>query len=354
MLFSIVAVMSVILFLISISIFYFYRAYTLDFIMLLLIQGSLGAIQYVVFIYFKWLGESKKASILSAIGYGIGVCTGVIFMYVFENTLMCFLAGIVAGNIIGVLINMIVARSYIDFSFNKSLIPEAKSLLKLSIPFFYNSLLVQSYKAIDRFMILFFLNQEILGVYSLIIRVCQIPLMGGEVVLGAFQAITFLNHKTKEAKKLYNKILGVNFILVNIIIVLFTITLYFLSPIIEGLAVIEDYIYLVPLILTNVAFISLKTYGGFSYFIHSKTKYIAYITFVSLVLYVSLAYLLSGFGILGFSFSAALISIISTCFFYFLSSKIESFGEKIPRIFLLSTSSMLISIALTIILYYYK
>ena len=95
---------------------------------------------------------------------------------------------------------------------------------------------------------------------------------------------------------------------------------------IPSLINIDEYVYLVPLVFVNISFISVRMYGGFSYFIHNKTIYITYITLGSLLAYLLLSVLLVKVGIIGVAISAAFVSVISCSFYYYLAHKIESFN----------------------------
>lgn len=346
----IVVLMTVLLGVLGVPIVLMISTYQVDFLFLLALQGFLMAIQYIAFNYFKWLGESKKASVLMSIGYGLGVVIGVGFIVFIKATLLCFLLGVVIGNIIGVIITCTLSFSYIKMKFDKNTANEVKLLLKLSLPFFFNSLLNQSYKATDRFIILYFLNAQILGIYSMIIRLCQIPVMAIEVALNAFQAITFLNYKNQKGIELYNKILNINFISINILLVLITGVFYFGIPLIPSLVDIHEYIYLIPLIFFNISFLSIRMYGGFSYFIHNKTIYITYITLGALVTYILLSILLINIGIIGVAISGAIVSVISCYFYFYIAYKIQSFNENMNRILGLSVLSMVVVIIITMFL----
>ena len=128
-------------------------------------------------------------------------------------------------------------------------------------------------------------------------------------------------------------------------------TLYFVSPYVPGLDALKSYVYLTPLIVLNISFISIKMYGGFSYYIENKTIYITYITLIALVTYIILAILLSRFGIMGITFSAAFVSIGSTYSFYYFSNKIKSFNENMNFILVLCIVSFFITSMLTVFMY---
>jgi O-antigen/teichoic acid export membrane protein len=336
--------------LIGISILFFFQNYDLSFIILLLVQSFLCAIQYVSYSYFKWLGESKKASLLMSIGYGLGVILGLVLLNIFEATLVTFIIGLVIGNLIGVIVTSIVSYKYINFSFDRNSFIELKILLKLSLPFFYNSLINQTYKAVDRFIVLSLFNVNLLGVYSLIVRICQIPIMALELILSTFQARIFVNYKTREGKKLYNNILKVSFVLTIVLLTLFSISVQLFQPYIGVLDTIGKYTYLVPFVYLNISFISIRILGGFSYFIHKKTIYLTYLSLASIVVYFLLVTLLQSFGILGIVISAALASILHTLAYYYLGNKIESFNENLKSIYVFSICNLLIAIILTIVI----
>lgn len=346
----VVFAMTLLMVAIAVPVYFIFKEYPITFLVLLVIQGFLMAIQYIAYNYFKWMGQSKRASILMSIGYSMGIIIGVICIKVLASTLTMFLLGIVMGNVIGVIITLIISYPYISFTFKSEEIKEVKSLLQLSIPFFFNSLLNQSYKAADRFIILYFLNSHILGVYSLVIRICQIPVMGIEVALNAFQAITFVNYKTKEGIDLYNKILKLNFKTLNVLILLFSLGLTVIIPYVPGLIAIKDYVYLIPFVFLNISYISIKMYGGFSYYIHNKTIYVTYITLISLLVYVISAAIFSKYGIMGIVVSAALTSVLSTYAFYYLSNRIQSFNEKMVKIFIYCSLGFSLAMVLTLLL----
>lgn len=323
--------------------------YDNTYILLIFIQGILISIQYIGYNYLKWLGESLKSSLIMFFGNILGVGIGVSLLFI-ENTLNYFLSGVILGNIIGVFISIALTYSYVDLKF-KSDKKEIISLLKLSFPFFINSILNQSYKSIDRFIILYFLNSSVLGVYSLIIRICQIFTMGIEVVLGSFQAVTFLNYKTEDGIKLYNKISFLSFIGANILILVFPLAFVYLAPYFESLKIIENYLYLVPLITCSALYVSLRTYGGFAYFINNKTIYISLIIFCSLIAYILLSILLIGYGIKGVAISSCIISVIGTFYYFLTANKIQSFNENIKKMALLCTLSICISFTLFYLIY---
>ncbi|WP_452603016.1 oligosaccharide flippase family protein [Pontimicrobium sp. MEBiC06410] len=341
----ILAITSIVLCLLTLII-YFVTNLGLFLLIILLIQGILMSFQYLSYNYFKWLGESKKASLLMSLGHGLGVSTGVVLL-LYNNTFESFLIGIILGNCIGFIVSLYLTKSFIKISLNKETALESIRLLKLSIPFFFNSLLNQSYKSIDRFIILYFLTPKVLGIYSLLIRTGQLFILGGNVILSAFQAITFLNYKSKEGVKLYNQVLRFNYTIIGFVIVLISLLLFFSVSLVPKLDGINNYAFLFPLVLCNLGFIALRSYGGFSYYAHTKTVYITYITLVSLIVYVLLSVLLINFGIVGIVISGALVSCIGTYTFYYVGYKIESFNEDMKLIMLLSIFNLIVVFGLT-------
>lgn len=347
----IVLALGIVAIIIAIPLFFLLKWHDFIFIIILLVQSFLLAIQYISYSYFKWLGESKKASLLMSVGYGFGVVIGLLLINSFDSTLITFLMGLTIGNLIGVFISVIISYPYIDLSVKKKNIAQLKILFKLSLPFFYNGLLNQTFKASDRFIMLFLFNDaSLLGVYSIVVRVCQVPIMGVELILNTFQAILFVNYRKKEGIELYNKILNASFVSIGVLLVLVSITVQFISPYIDGLHEIAAYTFLVPFIYLNASFISIRMLGGFSYFIHGKTIYLTYITLASILVYFVLALVFCPFGIIGIALSAAITSILSTYFYYYCGNRMQSFNENLNLIFRFSIFNLVIAFVLTFLL----
>ncbi len=268
---------------------------------------------------FRWENKPKEQVILQSL-QGILL---LIFVYLFLiygnptilNLIYAYLISLFITVIVGLI--FIHIHKIITLTFSKE---KLETMILFSIPLVPAGLSVFAQNYIDRIMISQILDLKDLGIYSLAFKIAS--LLG--LITGTFQLsivpLIYKNHKNEAAPREFGDLARLYLFFILSITVAIS---GFISEIFHLFIGVEfhEAIGLVPLLLIAIGLQSFYIFApGLS--IANKTKYIAYISILGMIINVSLNYLfIKQWGIYGVA-SATIISAIVMCVINIIAGQI--------------------------------
>lgn len=284
-----------------------------------------SGITYQTFNFLRWRERAKDAAIISLLGYVLGILIGITLLYYFQS-LLSYLLGLVLGQFISAIYSLFIAKSLIfNFIILENSFDKIKELLFLSIPFAVNYIGNTAIQFTDRFVILLMFGKFELGIFALVMKLSMIPQVLFNTLISGFLPVMYNNYKTNSGITLIRRFFHIYLLSIPI---LFIITYIFSDKILLFFGG-EKYTEgggLLAISLVSILLVNSPQLNSMSYTIARKTKYITYVTFISVFVNLFLSLVLcQKYGLLGVIYGTMLGGVFRTCLHSYFSEKIYSF-----------------------------
>lgn len=304
-----------ILFLIKALFFQDLPAWTLVAAVMLGVTGS------IMNLYLSMLQMERKA-----VRYGLlqglqAVLAGIIplgfVLLWWQNWEGKVLGSLLAGLLTG-LISFFYLRKYVVFKISKR---KLKEILEYCLPLIFHTLGLWGINSIDRFFLVSMVTLEEAGKYTVAYSFGMIIGIIHDALLKAWSPVFYqkIKNASDRTKKIMVKYTYIYWVLSFVCFVIFAIIIDVMFPLLVGKNFVDAVKY-IPWILLAYTFNGLtKTVMGYIYHI-GRTKIIAMITFLSLIVNAIANYfLISCFGSLGAAYATVLAFAAQFCLMFFFA-----------------------------------
>jgi O-antigen/teichoic acid export membrane protein len=319
---------------------------------LLFIYTFFSLITYNVFNFVKWIGKAKQAALIQVLSALFGVLIGLILVLFVKTSIVFYFVGLIIGSVIGSLLSLFIVRDYI---INFSLIPDWKKLVKelfgLSLPYMPSYIGHYLFQFTDRMIVLYLLDMKTVGIYALIARVATIPSLLVHITSTGFLPVMMKNYNSYDGAQLIRVIFKYYFILIALAFILFIFLSNWIIIIFGGNEEYINHSYLLAVLAASVLFMQSVRLTGIGFNIARKTIQVLYITYLALIINLSLSYILGQFwGLDGVVLATLIASFFRSYIHNYFSEKVYSFDYQLRYIIV----SFIFVMSLALILTYYN
>ena len=167
-------------------------------------------INYAVFNFIRWIGNSKAASLISFVSSVSGILLGVGLLYFHERVIENLFLGMVIGGFLGSILSFLIVKNYLVFKPVENGNRKLKELFKLSIPFVPVYLSNYFSAFADRFFILTFIGDlYFIGLYALLYRISQIGSIIVTLISKGFLPVMYQNYDSENGEKFNKKVFDI-------------------------------------------------------------------------------------------------------------------------------------------------
>jgi len=304
-----------------------------------------GVINYHTFNFLRWEERAKEASFINLFSYIAGMLIGLFFLYFIDNRVESYLHGLIIGIFLGTLLSLYISREYIfGFSIIENPLGLLKELLKVSLPFIPNYLGNNLIQIADRVVILMLFGKYELGVYAIVVKLARVPQIIIGTVSSGFLPVMIRNYKSKKGASLIRSFFHSYLLMILILFILSSIYAKPIMMLFAGEKYVE-FAYLFPLALVAILFVQSSRASGFGFIIQKKTKYIMYITFISVIINYILSLLFGYYmGLEGVIFGTLLTGIFKTYIYINYSERLYRFNYNIKLLYAVSLLTVILTL----------
>lgn len=294
-------------------------------------------IEYILRNQLRWDLRVTKYAYISIIYTMVHAISVYIALVHFSLGIFGYFTGQIIATLVALIISFLYNKNYIKFVFS---IRELKALFSFSYPLVFSSLTIILSTYVDRIVIKQLLTLEDLGLYGMGYRFANMGSFLLVGVQGALMPIIYKEYKkdtTKKKLKEFFNLFYAAILSLLLLLIMFSKELLILLTSPEYYSV--DII--IPILSAAVLFNGMYIFGvGIG--IMKKTKIFLYVGVFSLVLNISLNFLLIPFwGISGASYATLITAILCFLFYMYFSQKYYPIRYNIIRIIV---SSLLVAL----------
>lgn len=292
----------------------------------------------LVFSYFRWVGNSRAASLILVSANAIGLVVGTLGFYLMR-TIDSFIGGLAVGNGIGVIATFVfVARSTPSGAMAKVIShwrSMARKLFAVSWPFGMASFALIGRRSIDRAVLLAFASPSLLGSYALVLRFAETLAFFLSVPAQGYSPLILQNRVNESGRRL--AVLLYHGYCIAALLVFVIVSLLWnngLQGLLPASAQSASSVFLI--LLAASLFFGESAVAGFGFIIIQRTKWVAMFSllFIGINVAIAIPVYAAGWPLEGVAVGFLIAALVHSSLFIYVSEKFVRFGYKLMPIFL--------------------